>query len=224
MGRALLAGVLLLSPAAAQPSAAPPDASRWPSAQPRNPSARNTAADEALIRRIVAQMTLEQKVGQMTQPNIWSVTPDDVRRYYLGSILNGGGAWPGNRKHSSVADWLALSQRFYDASMSTDMPIKIPVIWGTDAVHGHNNVYGATIFPHNIGLGAAHDPELLTRDHLGVRSGRCSGGESALGPVLRKLFVRSRHRSLLRRRDHPRPARRPQGRRRRTSDPQGLDR
>ena len=111
-----------------------------------------------MIRRIVAGMTLEQKVGQMTQPNIWAVTPDDVRRYYLGSILNGGGAWPGNRKDASVADWLALSQRYYDASMSTDMPVKIPVIWGTDAVHGHNNVHGATLFPHNIGLGAAHDP------------------------------------------------------------------
>src|SRR3954465_2332627 len=72
-------------------------------------------------------------------------------------------AWPGNRKHSSVADWLDLSKRFYDASMSTDMPVQIPVIWGTDAVHGHNNVYGATLFPHNIGLGAAHDPQLLER-------------------------------------------------------------
>jgi beta-glucosidase len=155
---ALLAGALLLSPAPAHS-----DASRWPRAQARNPSTRNAAADEALIRRIVAGMTLEQKVGQMTQPNIWSVTPDDVRRYYLGSVLNGGGAWPGNKKHASVADWLALSQAYYDASMSTDMKVKIPVIWGTDAVHGHNNVFGATIFPHNIGLGAAHDPALLTR-------------------------------------------------------------
>ncbi len=159
----LLAGALLLSPALAQSPPASPDASRWPTAQIRNPTDRNVAADEAFIRRLVAGMTLEQKVGQMTQPNIWAVTPDDVRRYYLGSILNGGGAWPNNRKHASVADWLALSQRYYDASMSTDMPIKIPVIWGTDAIHGHNNVYGATIFPHNIGLGAAHDPALLMR-------------------------------------------------------------
>jgi len=159
---ALLVGALQ-SPAAAQSSATPPDASRWPAAHARNPSARDVAADEALIQRIVAGMTLEQKVGQMTQPNIWSVTPADVRRYYLGSILNGGGAWPGNKKHASVADWLALSKAYYDASMSTDMKVKVPVIWGTDAVHGHNNVYGATIFPHNIGLGAAHDPELLTR-------------------------------------------------------------
>jgi beta-glucosidase len=161
VGCALLAGALLASPA--HSATAAPDASRWPAAHARNPTTRNAAADEALIWRIVAQMTLEQKVGQMTQPNIWSVTPDDVRRYYLGSVLNGGGAWPGNKKHASVADWLALSRAYYDASMSTDMKVKIPVIWGTDAVHGHNNVYGATIFPHNIGLGAAHDPALLTR-------------------------------------------------------------
>jgi beta-glucosidase len=108
-------------------------------------------------------MTLEQKVGQMTQPDIRSVTPDDVRKYYIGSILNGGGAWPGMNMHASVDDWLKLSDAFYKASMSTDMTVKIPVIWGTDAVHGHNNVYGATLFPHNVGLGAAHDPELIRR-------------------------------------------------------------
>ncbi len=103
-------------------------------------------------------MTLEQKIGQMTQPDIRSITPDEVRQYYIGSILNGGGAWPAMNMHSSVGDWLKLSDEFYKASMSTDMAVKIPVIWGTDAVHGHNNVYGATLFPHNIGLGAAHDP------------------------------------------------------------------
>jgi beta-glucosidase len=177
----LIAVALLLSPAPAHSS----DASRWPAAQARNLSTRDGAADEALIRRIVAGMTIEQKVGQMTQPNIWAVTPDDVRDYYLGSILNGGGAWPGNRKHASVADWLALSQAFYDASMSTDMQVKIPVIWGTDAVHGHNNVYGATIFPHNIGLGAAHDPELLTRiGHATARAVRATGITWAFAPAV----------------------------------------
>src|SRR3954452_19601989 len=184
-GCALLAGALLLSPASAHSSGASPDASRWPAAHARNPSTRDAAADEALIRQIVAGMTLQQKVGQMTQPNIWSVTPNDVRRYYLGSILNGGGAWPRNRKHASVVDWLALSKAYYDASMSTDMKVKIPVIWGTDAVHGHNNVYGATIFPHNIGLGAAHDPELLTRiGRATARAVRATGITWAFAPTL----------------------------------------
>src|SRR5881628_2743986 len=121
------------------------------------------AALESRVHAIVAGMTLEQKVGQMTQPDIRSVTPDDVRRYYIGSVLNGGGAWPGMNMHASVGDWLKLSDDFYRASMSTDMKVQVPVIWGTDAVHGHNNVYGTTLFPHNIGLGAAHDPALLQR-------------------------------------------------------------
>jgi beta-glucosidase len=125
--------------------------------------AAHDAGLEAHVHAIVASMTLEQKIGQMTQPDIRSVTPDDVRRYYIGSILNGGGAWPSMNMHSSVDDWLKLSDAFYRASMSTDMKVKVPVIWGTDAVHGHNNVFGATLFPHNIGLGAAHDPELMKR-------------------------------------------------------------
>ena len=116
---------------------------------------------EARAREILSGMTLRQKIGQMTQPDIRSVTPEEVRQYYIGSVLNGGGAWPSMNKHASLADWLKLSDAYYDASMSTDMAVKVPVIWGTDAVHGHSNVYGATIFPHNIGLGAAHDPALI---------------------------------------------------------------
>jgi beta-glucosidase len=84
-----------------------------------------------------------------------------VRKYRLGSILNGGGAFPNNDKHATVADWVALADGFYDASM--DGSPAIPIIWGTDAVHGHNNVIGATLFPHNIGLGATHDPDLIQR-------------------------------------------------------------
>lgn len=119
---------------------------------------------EAKVAALLARMTLEQKVGQMVQPDIRSVTPDDVRKYRLGSVLNGGGAWPGEKKNASVADWVALADSFYDASMDTTGGAPaIPIIWGTDAVHGHNNVIGATLFPHNIGLGAAHDPDLMER-------------------------------------------------------------
>ena len=121
-------------------------------------------AIEAKVAALLARMTLEQKVGQMVQPDIRSVTPDDVRKYRLGSVLNGGGAFPGEKKHASVADWVALADRFYDASMDTaNGALAIPIIWGTDAVHGHNNVVGATLFPHNIGLGAANDPDLMER-------------------------------------------------------------
>ena len=143
------------------------------------------AALEARVHAIVAGMTLEQKVGQMTQPDIRSVTPDDVRRYYIGSVLNGGGAWPAMNMHAGVDDWLRLSDAFYRASMSTDMKVKVPVIWGTDAVHGHNNVYGATLFPHNIGLGAAHDPALIERiGHATAEQVRATGITWAFAPTL----------------------------------------
>lgn len=143
--------------AAADASAALKD---WPALTSR--FAKDPAI-EARVAEILASMTLEQKVGQMVQPEIKSITPDEVRRYYIGSVLNGGGSWPAKNKHASVQDWVALADAYYDASMGTDAKIPVPVIWGTDAVHGHSNVHGATIFPHNIGLGAAHDVELIER-------------------------------------------------------------
>jgi beta-glucosidase len=119
---------------------------------------------EAQIDEILAKLTLEQKVGQMVQAEIQHVTPDDVRKYQLGSVLNGGGVYPTAEKHSSIQDWVDLADAFYLASTDTsDGGAGIPVIWGTDAVHGHNNVVGATLFPHNIGLGAADDPDLVRR-------------------------------------------------------------
>jgi beta-glucosidase len=119
------------------------------------------AALEARAREIVAGMTLRQKVGQMTQPEIKTVTPAQVREYYIGSVLNGGGSWPNGNKHATAGDWLALADAYYEASMATDMKHKVPVIWGIDAMHGNSNVYGATLFPHNIGLGAARNPKLV---------------------------------------------------------------
>jgi beta-glucosidase len=173
----LFAGAALVAPALAQEEANP-----WPEPQAR---AASPAVDEARICAIVAGMTLEQKVGQMTQPDIRSVTPDDVRRYYIGSVLNGGGAWPGMKKQASVEDWLKLSDDFYRASMATDMKVRIPVIWGTDAVHGHNNVYGATLFPHNIGLGAARDPELIRKiGRATAEQVRATGITWAFAPTL----------------------------------------
>jgi beta-glucosidase len=119
---------------------------------------------EARISELLRKLTLEQKVAQMIQADIRYVTPEDVKTYRLGSILNGGGAFPGNEKHAAVSDWVALADRFYDASMDTSGGAPaIPIMWGTDAVHGHNNVIGATLFPHNVGLGAAHDPDLVQR-------------------------------------------------------------
>src|SRR5574337_731061 len=114
-------------------SPAPAHYTDWPAIKPE------TAVDPSLdarARRIVAGMTLAQKVGQMTQAEIKSITPDEVRRYYIGSVLNGGGSWPEQNKHAGVGDWLHLADAYYDASMGTDMKVHIPIIWGTDAVHG----------------------------------------------------------------------------------------
>lgn len=140
-----------------EPVSRDPDA--WPVLQ--SPIARDPQI-EARIDALLAQMSVEQKVGQMIQAEIRWVTPDDVRDFHLGSVLNGGGAYPNDNKYSSIDDWVALADAFYEASMDTgDDRLAIPVLWGTDAVHGANNVYGATLFPHNIGLGAARNPQLM---------------------------------------------------------------
>lgn len=143
------------------------------------------AAMEARIAEIVAGMTLEQKVGQITQPDVRNITPDEVRQYYIGTVLNGGGAWPDNDKRSTVAEWAAWADAYADAAMATDMAVKIPLLWGTDAVHGHNNVSGASIFPHNIGLGAANDPALIERiGRATARQVRATGITWAFAPTL----------------------------------------
>ena len=114
-----------------------------------------------LTNRILSNMTLEQKVGHVIMPEINSVTPEEVKKYQFGTILNGGGGFPNQNKNSSVQDWKNLSKSYYEASPIID-GVRVPILWGTDAVHGHNNVIGATIFPHNIGLGATRN-ELLVR-------------------------------------------------------------
>ena len=123
-----------------------------------------TEAGEARVQAILARMTVEQKVGQIIQADIASVTPEDVRRYRLGSVLNGGNSGPGGDDLAPAEKWLELADAFYDASMDVAVgEPAIPIVWGTDAVHGHSNIIGATIFPHNVGLGATRDPELIER-------------------------------------------------------------
>ena len=154
----------------------------WPA---RKSTSRLDPATEARIARIVAGMTLEQKVGQMTQPSILSITPDQVREHYIGTVLNGGGAWPGMNKHATVKDWAALADAYAKAAMATDMKVKVPLIWGIDAVHGNNNVHGATIFPHNIGLGATRDPGLVYRiGRATAKQVRATGLGWAFAPTL----------------------------------------
>jgi len=117
---------------------------------------------EGAMGDLLASMTAEEKVAQMIQPDVASVTPDDVRRYRFGSIL--GNSAPNNNETGPASDYLKLADRMWDAAMdASDGKHHIPMLWGTDAVHGHSNIVGATLFPHNIGLGAARNPELIRR-------------------------------------------------------------
>ncbi|WP_054113987.1 glycoside hydrolase family 3 protein [Marinagarivorans algicola] len=135
----------------------------WPTLKlPFDPA--QTAIINKKVAAIVSQMTLEQKVGQMTQAEVGFVTPEDVKKYHLGSVLEGGGSYLDGNKFATIDDWLAKLDAFYEAAMDTsDGGLPIPLIWGTDSVHGHNKVIGATIFPHNIGLGATNNPELVRK-------------------------------------------------------------
>lgn len=167
--RLVLTGTAAAALAACQPGAGPStsasqavsknDPTIWPeihSEVGRDP------AIEAQIDQLLSSMSLEEKVGQMIQPEIRHLTPEDVRNYHIGSVLNGGGSFPDGNKYASVEDWLALADAYYEASMDTsDGHQAIPIMWGTDAVHGVGNVIGATLFPHNIALGATHNPELI---------------------------------------------------------------
>jgi len=119
-------------------------------------------AVEERINKMISEMTLAQKVAQMIQPEIRDISIEDMRKYGFGSYLNGGGSFPNSNKHATPADWIELADKMYQASIDASLDGSvIPTMWGTDAVHGHNNVVGATLFPHNIGLGASRNTELI---------------------------------------------------------------
>ena len=114
---------------------------------------------EERVKDLLSRMTLEDKVGQMTQAERGNIKNlDDIGFYGFGSILSGGGSVPGENTPEGWANMIDAFQR-----KALEAPLKIPMLYGIDAVHGHNNVYGATIFPHNIGLGATRNPELVKK-------------------------------------------------------------
>jgi beta-glucosidase len=138
-------------------------------AQPAHwPHARSVGlldpATESLVTELMNRMSLEEKVGQIIQADIGHITPDDLRRYPLGAVLAGGESAPGGGLDRTPGAWLVLARALRAASIEARPGhTPIPILFGTDAVHGNNAVRGATIFPHNIGLGAAHDPALVGR-------------------------------------------------------------
>jgi beta-glucosidase len=125
------------------------------------------------VRDLLRRMTLEEKIGQMTQAERGAVTGDPtlIAQWRLGSVLSGGGSVP---TPNTPAAWVQMVNTFQAQALSTRL--QIPMIYGIDAVHGHGNVYGATIFPHNIGLGSTRDPALVSRiGHAVAQEVRATG-------------------------------------------------
>ncbi|HEX2691695.1 MAG TPA: glycoside hydrolase family 3 N-terminal domain-containing protein [Kofleriaceae bacterium] len=108
------------------------------------------------VNDLLSRMTLDEKIGQMTQAERGSVSNAQITQFRLGSLLSGGGSAP---SPNNATSWANMYDGFQSAALAT--PLGIPLIYGVDAVHGHNNVVGATIFPHNVGLGATRDPALV---------------------------------------------------------------
>jgi beta-glucosidase len=126
-------------------------------AQDESPAYLNADLDvEARITDMLGRMSLDEKIGQMTLVEFGSIDPSNTATYFVGGILSGGGGGP---RVNTAENWAIRTDEYQAAALST--PLAIPMIYGVDAVHGHNNIYGAVIYPHNIGLGATHNPALV---------------------------------------------------------------
>jgi beta-glucosidase len=142
---------------------------------------------EAFVTKLMARMTLEEKVGQMITADIGSIRPDDLKTYPIGSIFGGGSSPPlGKPDRSPGPDWVATKRAFEAVAMAPNGARQpIPLMFGIDAVHGNNNVVGATLFPHNSALGAAHDPDLMRRIGAATAEETAAAGfDWAFGPTL----------------------------------------
>lgn len=169
------------APTPPQPGVAHPEL--WPKAKS---AGLVDDATEKLVSDLMAKMTIEQKVGQMIQADISAIKPEDLRTYPLGSILAGGSSPPLNGDDRSPPQpWIDTARAFREISFEERGGVTIPIMFGIDAVHGHSNVVGATVFPHNVGLGATRDPDLIRR--IGVATAietAAAGADWAFGPTL----------------------------------------
>jgi beta-glucosidase len=115
---------------------------------------------EQKVEALLSQMTIDEKIGQMVQADSSALKDRSlVQKYCLGSVLSGGDSDPG--QGNTAQDWLKFVNSFQAPALATRL--KIPILYGIDAVHGHNNIDGATVFPHHIGLGATHNPGLVEK-------------------------------------------------------------
>jgi beta-glucosidase len=178
-----MAGAVLMTVPVMAGDATDVHADQWPKGQsPLRPD----PVIESRVRDLLAKMSVEDKVGQLIQADIKYVTPDDVRTYRLGSVLAGGNSKPPGQPYPVASQWQALADAVYRASMDTSQGRPaIPVLFGIDAVHGHNNLVGSTLFPQNSALGATRDPQLI-RDigEVTARELRASGISWTFAPTL----------------------------------------
>lgn len=119
----------------------------------------NPVVETISVEAILASLSLEEKVGQMLQPERSAISLREIRNYNIGSILNAGGSHPNDNPLSTFNDWHTMTSDMQKAALASSS--KIPLLYGIDAVHGNNNVYGATIFPHNINLGMVQDLDVI---------------------------------------------------------------
>jgi len=153
----LLAGACSAAPAAIAPPSAPAVATAAATVTAAMPDYHDASLPlETRVTALLSRMTLAEKVGQMTQVEKNSIEPAAVRDYFIGSVLSGGGGSPST---NTAAGWTTMVSAYQQAAQQTRLGI--PILYGTDAVHGHGNLYGATLFPHNIGLGATRDAQLV---------------------------------------------------------------
>ncbi|KAF6153492.1 hypothetical protein GIB67_027359 [Kingdonia uniflora] len=141
----------------------------------------STKPIEDRVMDLLSRMTLQEKAGQMTQIERTVATSSSIKHLSIGSILSGGGSVP--FKRASAADWADMIDLFQKSALESRLGI--PILYSTDAVHGHNNVYGATIFPHNVGLGATRDEDLVRR--IGIATAlevRATGVHSTFAPCV----------------------------------------
>ena len=121
---------------------------------------RKLSSFDRQVNALLEKMTLDEKVGQMTQPDQTFLKSDaDIAKYYLGSVLSGGDSDP--KEGNSLEAWTNLIDRYQKRALETRLAV--PLLYGVDAVHGHNNILGAVIFPHDIGLGCARNPALIEK-------------------------------------------------------------
>ena len=126
--------------------------------QAADAKSRRFARFDRQARQLLSQMTLEEKIGQMTQPDqMYLQNLDDIEKYHLGSLLSGGDSDP--KSGNDLTSWTDLYDKYQSRAMKTKL--RIPLVYGVDAVHGHNNVLGAVIFPHNVGLGCTRNAKLV---------------------------------------------------------------